>query len=318
MARIFYLADGYQSLRRAAEDNAAALLALGHTLVEDCARAEFAILHLEWFRLAKARERFPALVSLPWFAYSVWETTELPPAYGKLLEGAEAVWTPSRYSAAALSMHHPNVQLVAHAVRPKPAPSPAATRRASLLVRREPGEALFLCVTKADDPRKNVGGLLAAFARVRARLPQARLIVKSRARDAPISGPGIVHLRAPLHPAVMAALYETADVYVSPHRGEAWGYTLFDAMAWGLPAVASDYSGSREFTRPDTTWLVPCREVPAPEGGMWGELDHDALAAAMIAALEAGEAKRRAALAQEDVVRRFSQDALRAQLRTIV
>ena len=42
------------------------------------------------------------------------------------------------------------------------------------------------------------------------------------------------------------ALYNLADVYVMPSRGEGFGFVLLEAMACGVPAIGSRHDGGRE------------------------------------------------------------------------
>lgn len=56
-------------------------------------------------------------------------------------------------------------------------------------------------------------------------------------------------------------LYRTADAYVSAHWGEGWGLPLSEAMAMGLPTVATNYSGNTEFMTADNSWLIPVAEI---------------------------------------------------------
>ena len=46
-----------------------------------------------------------------------------------------------------------------------------------------------------------------------------------------------------------AALYSIADVYVMPSRGEGFGFVLLEAMACGIPTIASKHDGGREALR---------------------------------------------------------------------
>jgi len=46
-----------------------------------------------------------------------------------------------------------------------------------------------------------------------------------------------------------AALYASADVYVMPSRGEGFGFVLLEAMACGIPTIASKHDGGREALR---------------------------------------------------------------------
>ena len=59
-----------------------------------------------------------------------------------------------------------------------------------------------------------------------------------------------------------------ADCYVSLHRSEGFGYTMAEAMYYGVPVIASCYSGNLEYMTPENSFLVPCSEVlvKAPDG----------------------------------------------------
>jgi glycosyltransferase involved in cell wall biosynthesis len=46
-----------------------------------------------------------------------------------------------------------------------------------------------------------------------------------------------------------ADLYNLADVYAMPSRGEGFGYVILEAMASGVPVIASKHDGGREATR---------------------------------------------------------------------
>ncbi len=54
----------------------------------------------------------------------------------------------------------------------------------------------------------------------------------------------------------MDKLYKAADAYVSCSAGEGFGLTLAEAMACGIPTIASNHSGNLEFMRKDNSWLV--------------------------------------------------------------
>jgi glycosyltransferase involved in cell wall biosynthesis len=84
----------------------------------------------------------------------------------------------------------------------------------------------------------------------------------------------------------MLALIAGADCYVSLHHAEGFGYTMAEAMAYGVPVVASGYSGNLEYMTAENSYLVPCKETfvrnpdgPFQRGSIWGEPDIDAAAA---------------------------------------
>jgi len=66
----------------------------------------------------------------------------------------------------------------------------------------------------------------------------------------------IVVLGRHLPPDAMPRLLCTADAYVSPTRGEGWGRPLIEAMACGLPVVATRWSGQLEFMNDGNAMLI--------------------------------------------------------------
>lgn len=60
----------------------------------------------------------------------------------------------------------------------------------------------------------------------------------------------------------IARLYKTADCYVLPSRGEGWSIPHFDALGYGLPAIATDWGGPTEFIDSDCGWLVDYNMSP--------------------------------------------------------
>ena len=57
-------------------------------------------------------------------------------------------------------------------------------------------------------------------------------------------------------------LYGTADCYVLPSRGEGWSIPHFDALGFGLPAIAVNWGGPTEFITDDCGWLVDFNMSP--------------------------------------------------------
>src|SRR6185503_434110 len=94
---------------------------------------------------------------------------------------------------------------------------------------------LIVCAADAREPRKRVGLLVEAFARVRREHPRARLALDARTA-AGITGDGVEHVDMTDLP----ALYRRAWVSVLPSWGEAFGLVLAEALACGTPVVGAD------------------------------------------------------------------------------
>ena len=55
-------------------------------------------------------------------------------------------------------------------------------------------------------------------------------------------------------------LYVAATALVQPSRGEGWGRPHAEAMAMGIPVVATNWSGSTEFLTEENAFLIPIED----------------------------------------------------------
>lgn len=122
-------------------------------------------------------------------------------------------------------------------------------------VERAP-EPTLLCPASLGDWRKRGELLLEAFARLRARRPEARLILAG-GRDpfgraaAPAALPSGVGTAAAEDTASLAAAYRSAWVTVLPSIDEAFGLVLLESLAAGTPVVAAHSGGCPEIVDDD-------------------------------------------------------------------
>ena len=137
--------------------------------------------------------------------------------------------------------------------------------------------------------------------------------------------PDIVISDAALHARQLAALYRSVDAFVLPSRGEGWGRPYMEAMASGLPVIATRGSGNLAFMNDQNSLLVPAELVPVPDaaareippyaGHQWFEPDEAALCRHLRTVVDDRAAS--AALgrrAREDVRDNFSLEAGRDAL----
>ncbi|HXF57235.1 MAG TPA: glycosyltransferase family 4 protein [Actinomycetota bacterium] len=131
------------------------------------------------------------------------------------------------------------------------------------------------------DPQKGFGVALEAFVRLARDLPDLELVVVGDGRDRRLLGglPAHVRARVDLRGAVpheaLPAHFAGASAFVAPALGqESFGMVLVEAMAAGVPVVASDIPGYREVVRDGVDGLL----VPPA--------DPEALAAAVRRVLE--------------------------------
>ncbi len=81
----------------------------------------------------------------------------------------------------------------------------------------------------------------------------------------PDSCPDIIFQDATLTDAQMPHLYRAADAYVTPTRGEGWCRPAMEAMAMGLPVIATGWSGQTAFLKEENSLLLDYTLVEVPE-----------------------------------------------------
>ncbi|WP_433331194.1 glycosyltransferase [Spirillospora sp. CA-294931] len=138
-----------------------------------------------------------------------------------------------------------------------------AARRALGLDERAP---LAVCVGRLTR-QKGQDVLLAAWPRVRARCPEARLALVGDGEDLPrlrgLAGPGVTFVPGTDDP---GAWFGAADVVAVPSRWEGLALVVLEALASGRSVVASAIPGLAEAVPPGAGVLVPA-EAPAELAG---------------------------------------------------
>jgi glycosyltransferase involved in cell wall biosynthesis len=156
---------------------------------------------------------------------------------------------------------------------------------------------LFVFDANSSIERKNPEGVIKAFiaafqgtpaaASVKLALKVSNLNRNEHAQrigdmmaEAARSGMQIEFDGRPLSRDDLMRLVAAADCYVSLHRAEGFGYTMAEAMFYGIPVIASGYSGNLEYMGPENSFLVPCHEQvvevpdgPFQRGSVWADPD---------------------------------------------
>ena len=118
-------------------------------------------------------------------------------------------------------------------------------------------------------------------------------------------------------------LYRSADCFVSAGHGEGWDMPLMEAMACGLPTIATDWGAHRDFIHEGVSFpletLGTTRAIakcPYYEGFSWADPNPDHLSALMREVYEAPErAAGRGQRAAAEVAERWSTKAVARRLR---
>jgi ADP-heptose:LPS heptosyltransferase/glycosyltransferase involved in cell wall biosynthesis/SAM-dependent methyltransferase len=265
---------------------------------------------------------------------TVWETDVMPSQWRNVLNHVLEVWLPCDYNVSVFgaSLEKPVTKLP-HAILPPHVNGDAVAPDPFL--RTRPGEFVFYSIFEWQE-RKFPEGMLEAYMRAFPRDEGTVLVIKAnpgaahvapatveRVRQATGSGARVELRCEAWNDAQLDALHARGDCYVSLHRGEGWGYPLFEAARRGTPVVATAYSGPLEYLSPDAHALVRCGLSPVRQPYLyyhhamrWAEPDVNHAAELMRAVHQnrdaAREAARRAAARLE---RDYSLEAVGLQAR---
>ena len=97
----------------------------------------------------------------------------------------------------------------------------------------------------------------------------------------------------------LAGLIRAFDCYVSPHRVESFGLTVAEAMALGVPVIATDYGGTVDFVTEEAdfpfaiVWWKSTRTTVPMQRGRYGRIRHARFCGNCCAAWSRIRAKRR-------------------------
>ena len=134
------------------------------------------------------------------------------------------------------------------------------------------GPPTLLYVAGPNNPTKGITDLRPAFLRLRERYPGLRLRVVGDPPEG-IAGENGVEITGRLPREVMPEEYRRADLFVLPTLSDNTPVTLMEAMASGLPVVATAVGGIPELVVPGVTGrLVPPGDIPALAAAIEGLL----------------------------------------------
>ena len=229
-----------------------------------------------------------------------WELPRLPARWDDAMERMDEIWAPTRFVRDAYAERFAGPVIDIPVAITVPA-NPDVDRRAFGL----PSDTflfLFAFDLGSYSARKNPFAAIEAFERAFGRDPKGVGLVVKTNGDGPRGDRSLARLRASAraNPAIHLVegtrsraatmnLIASCDAFVSLHRAEGFGLAIAEAMAMGKPAIATDYSGNKDFMSAANSLLVPYRlvEVRPDEylyhepGQTWAEPDLDAAAAAM-------------------------------------
>ena len=283
-------------------------------------------------------ERHPLRAPLR-IGYWAWELEQFPAGWERFFKDYHEIWCPSSFTAQALAQRSPiPVIALPHLPDWPHLQARAEARQARQANSQHPFTFLTLFDFWSTPERKNPEAVLRAFQHafpLQDRSgPAVQLLVKaSSAEQFPEQAaalktlsngdPRIQWIETLLTQAELDALYHQADALISLHRAEGFGLTLAEAMAMGIPVIATGYSGNLDFMPPGSAELIPWTLQTIERsrgdyvaGAAWAEPDRNRAAEAMRRlALDPAAAQRLGLSGQAIAQERLSQERLSAVVR---
>jgi len=254
--------------------------------------------------------------------YTMLEVDGIPEEWVRLCNEMDEVWVPSTFNAETF-----RTSGVTQPIHVMPLGVNPDYLNPHIKGFRATGRYTFLSIFEWGE-RKAPEVLLRAYSRAFARQDDVLLLLKVTNRDPgvhvqaqtaalnlPEDGPPIALLynqELPFHQ--MGSLYRSVDCFVLSTRGEGWGMPILEAMACGLPVIATGWSAHTDFLNESNayplrvTGLVPARaKCPYYTGFHWAQPDEDHLVHLLRHVYEhRDEAAAKGTVASEEVLTRWT------------
>jgi glycosyltransferase involved in cell wall biosynthesis/tetratricopeptide (TPR) repeat protein len=280
------------------------------------------------------KDRAAVLENSHTIGFFLWETSTAPRVQQLGIELVDEIWAPTQYVADVYGSHAPTTMVGKALYRG------AAPARPSRGAANAPFKFLTVFNFDSSIERKNPLAAVEAFREAFPNGEDVQLIVKTSnvnpghwsnalghwerltavcEKDARIK---LLLLHYP--EAQMMELIRESSCLVSLHRSEGFAYVIADAMAQGVPVIATNYSGNVDFCSEQTSFPVDYDLIAIDErvahwkadGAKWAEPNVKSAAEQMRRVYGDYQAALNVArTAQQNVLNKYSADVFRKNLR---
>ncbi len=262
--------------------------------------------------------------------YWSWETPEIPENWLPALNLFDEIWTGSQYVAAAIRRC---TNLPVKVFRFCNNFTPSTLQRKDLHLPEDKWLFLFVFDEYSNYQRKNPQAVIKAFCQSFGKEESGvGLLIKSRnlqpfqkqsLETIADNHPGISFINEDVSREALSGLIKNCDCYVSLHRSEGYGLTIVEAMYYGKPVIATNYSGNIDFMDAENTFPIDYEITTLAEtsgvykrGTRWAEPDVGKAAEAMRFVYEQkASAMKIGQRASRDIRRQLAPETIGRQIR---
>lgn len=196
--------------------------------------------------------------------WTTWETTHIDSERIKILNTADEIWVPSKFTKKIMVKAGIKVPVYTMPLgfNPEIFTPNLPPNRTPLIPKRG---FTFLCMGNYED-RKGLDLFIKAFNREFKDEDVYALIHVTYGKKPPIKNPRIRIVKRgkfSLERFQMGELYASADCFVLPSRGEAFGLPALEALACALPVIYTNWGGQTDFLSPEIAYPVKYKLVRA-------------------------------------------------------
>lgn len=224
--------------------------------------------------------------------YTMLETTGIPKEWVKQANMMDEVWVPSQFNVTTFKNSGVTVPIYTIPLGIDP-----NYFNAKIKSYKKHSKYTFLSIFEWGE-RKAPEMLLHAYSKAFKKNDNVLLICKIINNDGsinineelnklqlPADGPEIIFLyNHKIADYQMSTLYRSCDCFVLPTRGEGWGMPILEAMACGLPTIATNWSAQTEFMTEKNSYLLKIKglvnaeaKCPYYNGFQWADPDEEHL-----------------------------------------
>lgn len=205
-----------------------------------------------WFLIALRKLGREFLKNKYIVGYWAWELEDIPEWWIDSIDYVHEIWVPSNFVRAAIAPHTDKpVKVVAHPARFEPRPARNFAEDGTVRI-------LYIFDTGSSYVRKNPIAAIQAFKLAFGDRKDVELVIKISRQEMYIPGwrelqkaaakaSNVRLINAFMSQNELDDLYRQSDIYLSLHRSEGFGLTIFEAMNFGLHIVATGWSGNMDF-----------------------------------------------------------------------